>query len=73
MTPQSADPMSQDHFIDARAVCDERDRLRTELSDLRLRVRNARLEWAMVCPCGCQACDDFYEKLKLTDDVGDKP
>lgn len=41
-----------------------------EIERLRTTVRDARLIWAMVCPCGCQACDNFYERLKLTDEVG---
>jgi hypothetical protein len=27
-------------------------------------LRQARLEWAMVCSCECKACDEFYETLK---------
>jgi hypothetical protein len=45
--------------------------LRTEIVRLKAAVRNARLTWAMVCQCPCDACDTFYEALKLTSgDVG---
>lgn len=49
---------------DRRALLDELERLRSA-------VRNARLTWAMVCPCSCDACDTLYEALKLA--TGDAP
>jgi hypothetical protein len=49
----------------------ERDCAVEKLAELKAAVRNARLTWAMVCPCPCDACDTFYEALKLTS--GDVP
>jgi hypothetical protein len=33
-------------------------------------IQNARLEWAMVCPCTCAACDKFYETVRDALDMG---
>lgn len=48
-------------------AADEIERLRTAIDQ----VHNARLVWAMVCECGCQACDDLYEALKLKESAAD--
>lgn len=34
------------------------------IAELEKAARDARLEWAMVCSCECQACDDLFEKLR---------
>ena len=33
-------------------------------------VQTARLEWAIVCPCSCAACDKFYETVRDALDMG---
>lgn len=32
-------------------------------------IQNARLEWAMVCPCTCAACDQFYNTISDIEDA----
>jgi len=32
--------------------------------DIIERIRNARLVWAMVCPCQCEACDTLFTELQ---------
>jgi hypothetical protein len=35
-----------------------------QLEAARLRVRNARLEWAMVCECVCDACETLSSAIQ---------
>lgn len=35
-----------------------------ETPALSKRLRDARLDWAMACPCMCKACDEFYEAIR---------
>jgi hypothetical protein len=32
-------------------------------------MRNARLEWGMVCPCTCEECDRFYKAVSAIEDA----
>ncbi len=32
--------------------------------DVYSRIRDARLVWAMACPCSCETCDALYSKLQ---------
>lgn len=31
------------------------------------RIRDARLEWAMVCTCSCPECDRLFESIKIAE------
>jgi hypothetical protein len=60
------DKVAVDELLQANAATahEQVSALNARVRALEDTLRQARLEWAMVCSCDCKACDEFYETLK---------
>jgi hypothetical protein len=60
------DKVAVDELLQANAATahEQVSALNARVRALEDTLRQARLEWAMVCSCECKACDEFYETLK---------